>query len=218
MKYKRISENGSIHLVVTISLTLALLAALGWIFWQNFIYKTPVVGDRNLGTINRKETAEKQGFDEEYIPVIPTGWTTRTDSMTGVSYAMPDGWDNATIRTRSSNEKVQISIGNGGAYWWSEKDKSWWSDRLSDGSIGKRKLSSHVVSVEGIYPTLVYDSGDLDASARSILVLKDDNLYEIIRSWADPCFAQEPCTKKATYTLEEMHATTDGVIKSVILP
>lgn len=38
---RKISQHGSVHSVAIIGLVLALIVALGWIFYQNFIYEEP---------------------------------------------------------------------------------------------------------------------------------------------------------------------------------
>lgn len=51
-------QSGSSHLVVVIVLTLALITALGWIVWQNFIHKEPVAKETEIIKVedDKKET------------------------------------------------------------------------------------------------------------------------------------------------------------------
>lgn len=51
---KHSNQQGSAHVVVVICLVLALVAALGWIFYQNFIYKEPVKKDTDLVVVDKK--------------------------------------------------------------------------------------------------------------------------------------------------------------------
>lgn len=60
---KRYSQQGSAHAVVVIALVLALITALGWIFYQNFIQEEPVKKETNLIVVGKnKETKSSSGI------------------------------------------------------------------------------------------------------------------------------------------------------------
>ncbi len=48
-------QQGSAHAVVVIVLVLALITALGWIFYQNFVYKAPTKKDTELVVIDKSK-------------------------------------------------------------------------------------------------------------------------------------------------------------------
>lgn len=59
------NQSGSAHAVIIISLVLVLITALGWIFWQNFIYKVPV-DVTNVTTNENQANATKTYKSSEY--------------------------------------------------------------------------------------------------------------------------------------------------------
>lgn len=56
---KKHSQQGSAHAVVVIVLVLALLTALGWIFYQNFIHKEPVKKETDLIVVDKDKNANQ---------------------------------------------------------------------------------------------------------------------------------------------------------------
>ncbi len=53
------SQQGSVHVVITICLVVALIFALGWIFWQNFIHKEATKKDTELVVIDKTKRDNK---------------------------------------------------------------------------------------------------------------------------------------------------------------
>lgn len=77
---KRIYQSGSAHVVIIVCLAVALLGALGWIFWQNFVST-----DNKSGNItNYAECAADEGsrIQESYPEVCVT--------KDGKSFTNPD--------------------------------------------------------------------------------------------------------------------------------
>ena len=90
-------NTGSMLMVVVICLTLALITALGWIAWQNFVYKQPVVTS-DVPVVSRKS------------PEVSQKSTSDTSSM---NWATLDDWavkfDTSVIKNTSLvYEKRQI--------------------------------------------------------------------------------------------------------------
>ncbi len=57
---KTLQQKGSVHVVVTVCLALVLVVALGWIFWQNFIYKAPENKSTDVVVVKKRDkTPEK---------------------------------------------------------------------------------------------------------------------------------------------------------------
>lgn len=89
---KQSNQRGSIYVVVTICLVIALVFALGWIFWQNFIQKTAVQKDTDIVTVDKSPTPAKSGAAS---PVY-----TQADAMAGINSAMASkacGGSGATV-------------------------------------------------------------------------------------------------------------------------
>lgn len=91
---KRQHERGSAHVVIIIILIVALLGALGWIFWQNFILKQSNTSSDKPVVIKQKTTPT--------APAQPT-LKTYTDSATGVSFRYPSNWSVSATDMNGSN-------------------------------------------------------------------------------------------------------------------
>lgn len=50
------TEQGSAHFIIIIVLVLSLITALGWIFWQNFIYEAPPVTNVDVVKVDQNDT------------------------------------------------------------------------------------------------------------------------------------------------------------------
>lgn len=96
MKHTRKTKQaGDAHALVIVGLVLALVTALGWIFWQNFIHKEPIKRDTDLVIMNKKNdsklvTKPKKLFEDN-----------------GLSISYPDkGWQ---VISNDQNEKSLVS-------------------------------------------------------------------------------------------------------------
>lgn len=86
-------HQGSMQAVATLCLVLVLLTALGWIFWQNFIYKAPVVTNSSATT----------------KPTVTTP-ANKTYTSGDVSFDYPStGWKLATPENSSDNIKGVVT-------------------------------------------------------------------------------------------------------------
>lgn len=80
---KDLSQKGSAHAIIIIVLVLALLGTLGFVFWQNFIYKEPVTKK----PVNSSNTKEQPQVKDKYA-----GWKTYTSTRDGYSIKYPSEW------------------------------------------------------------------------------------------------------------------------------
>ncbi|HEY1085729.1 MAG TPA: hypothetical protein VGE34_03330 [Candidatus Saccharimonadales bacterium] len=79
-------QSGSAHVVIIIVLVLALLTSLGWIFWQNFIYKEPVV--TKTDTSKTQSDNDKMPASMKHINVKE--WNISIMSEESISYTSKD--------------------------------------------------------------------------------------------------------------------------------
>ncbi|HEY1085434.1 MAG TPA: hypothetical protein VGE34_01770 [Candidatus Saccharimonadales bacterium] len=84
------SQQGSAHVVAIICLVLALVTALGWVFYQNFIYREPTKTDTELLTVEKKDN--KKQVEETTEPKDATADWYLYASKSGYSVRLPDGW------------------------------------------------------------------------------------------------------------------------------
>lgn len=59
-----IKQRGSAHVVIIICLVIALITALGWIFWQNFVHKEATKKDTELVVVKKHDTATNDSITE----------------------------------------------------------------------------------------------------------------------------------------------------------
>ncbi len=93
---KQTSQQGSAHAVVVICLVLALVTALGWIFYQNFIAKEPSKKDTELLVVKKDSDTKPQATSDpseggKYFVVKE--WGVRMPGIEGdtLSYKLQDG-------------------------------------------------------------------------------------------------------------------------------
>lgn len=71
MKMHINNQQGSAHVVLVVILVVTLIASLGWIFWQNFIYKEPGVDNsKNVTSQETQKPQDKKSTQRTYNLVI----------------------------------------------------------------------------------------------------------------------------------------------------
>lgn len=93
-------QSGFAHAFLIIGLIVALIGALGFVFWQNFIYKEPVVKNEPVVVTKKDKT-------EEQIESVPNGYTLYKDEKLGFSLAYPTEWGELKdTQTQSSTNRM----------------------------------------------------------------------------------------------------------------
>jgi hypothetical protein len=102
-------QTGSAHIVVVIVLVAALLGALGFILWQNFMYETPVhpVGTQTIDDSKTSHVSEKG-------KLVVDKWNIAIPSESEISYTPSSDNPNIIIITSTEIKKAQAKIGCGG--------------------------------------------------------------------------------------------------------
>ena len=80
MKYR---QSGFAHAFLIIGLIVAIVVALGFIFWQNFIYKEPVTNKTETQVIKKPEETKKVDSNAGYVVV--DDWGIRFKSVSELS-------------------------------------------------------------------------------------------------------------------------------------
>lgn len=85
---------GFSHLLVIVLLVIGLLFALGWIFWQNFVYNDSPASDYEVLTANENSMKEKAGQDEtqEESVELYSGKVVTTHNGAFL-FKIPNGWE-----------------------------------------------------------------------------------------------------------------------------
>lgn len=118
-------QKGSAHIIIIVVLILALIGALGWIFWQNF----SKANDTNQRKNDKQSSVKNEPTKEKLV----TGRSELADSISPVTFEYPESWslsrksdgpippnsdgfssEAITLRYQNSTLTVNYSLGNGG--------------------------------------------------------------------------------------------------------
>jgi len=103
---KKQSQAGSVHLIVTFVLVLALIGALGFVFYQNFVSKT----DKNQD----QESSETTNDEDTKTA---TKYKTFSDGTYGISFQYPENWTLGNVIAQSDmpywNRSMDVNNENG---------------------------------------------------------------------------------------------------------
>ena len=97
---KKRYQHGSAHVFTIIALVIGLIASLGFVFWQNFIYKEPVAqqvdASKNASSDSKKQdgTAAKEADEKDYLAIGEWGIKAKVPEVfndTKLEYSIKDG-------------------------------------------------------------------------------------------------------------------------------
>ncbi len=180
-------QQGSAHVVIVVVLVTALLGALGFIFWQNFM---------SQDTESTKQTDQTSSVQEEqqpvadkgYEPTIPDGWSVKSIEGVGVSFAVPSDWDgDVSAKKYKLDEDIEI-LNSGAAIYvrYSTKANDWEvrRDDFQGQGLTKTKdtyTKSVDAKAEDKWPTLYYEVRAHTGlgSQYNVLVATDEAVYQL---------------------------------------
>lgn len=95
MNKKMYNQQGSAHVVVVVILVIVLVTALGWIFWQNFIYEEPKVIETGTTTVMQDKESDESANplysdNDVSFEYLADTWTTKNDTMNGKALVTTD--------------------------------------------------------------------------------------------------------------------------------
>lgn len=96
-------QSGSAHVIIVIILVVALIGALGFIFWQNFVAKK---ADTKTSSEETSKPAAKEEPKKE--PTLSANWFVYESQNKKYSMAIPDGW---RLRTLQGNDDLFLRAG-----------------------------------------------------------------------------------------------------------
>ncbi|HRF28147.1 MAG TPA: hypothetical protein PL051_00700 [Candidatus Saccharibacteria bacterium] len=113
------SQKGFAHAVLIIGLVIALIGALGFVFWQNFVHKAPAATNTQIMTKKSKKPDTTIKLTESYVMPsenlvfsYPSNWML-TKNYKENSY----GTDNTATLKRDNGIKLSFSIPSYGPSW-----------------------------------------------------------------------------------------------------
>jgi len=147
---KHYREQGSAHAVIVVCLVLALLTALGWIFYQNFAYKESVKKESELIAIGKDDEEAEADQEEllsadwleysspkqEYKVRLPDGWKVQdTDGLLHVWSDMRSDRLDYAEGTKASVEDIEGGRDGIPSFWLQSNSGSSYTNPLHDGEV-----------------------------------------------------------------------------------
>ncbi len=167
------SQKGFAHVLLITGLVLALVGALSFVFWQNFIYKEPVA--------TKTEVVKQSDATDNYEPIIPSGWVVRQNKEPAFSYAVPSG-EVVAYEVYKIGEMIHVGYGAPVYVMYSLSDK--WQTYDTDSSNKptiKRDdnlVKSLAAKVEDKYNAAYFSTGDGQGGETRILVAVGAKVYQ----------------------------------------
>ena len=93
------SQIGSAHVAIIVLLVVALIGSLGFIFWQNFVNKEPVIKNDPI-TVTKKDSTKDNPYKD---------WNTHTTRNEGFSMSYPKNWTYKDTRTDQSYDSFTLT-------------------------------------------------------------------------------------------------------------
>ncbi|HEY0965077.1 MAG TPA: hypothetical protein VGE13_01210 [Candidatus Saccharimonadales bacterium] len=170
---KHLYQRGSAHIVIIICLVLALVTTLGWVFYQNFIYKETPNKDTDLIVVEKKDDSPDKSKDtneqdsEDFLAI--SSWNVKfklPSSLqdTKVSYEMLErqsGTGEVYGFITDRMKKAGCSLGNYGA------DIVWKDSKSHKGEIDTIPLNDNQPIDGSYYATIGARSSCGDESSQS---------------------------------------------------
>jgi hypothetical protein len=104
------SQKGSAHVTIIIGLVIALVGALGFVYWQNFIYKEPAVTKSNHVVVDNPGTGNETQPNLHEGYTLLEDWSVRFPSGS-MKYELEKGSDSVSEYYMVRNEDVKKACG-----------------------------------------------------------------------------------------------------------
>ncbi len=177
-------KKGSIEVIVIVVLAVGLVAALGYIFWQNSSKKDDAKLETTVTKTDSTKTAEQpvpNATQKVYAPTIPDGWKTHASDDGSLGFAIPSG-ENVEFQLYNINE--EIHVGYGAPVWVKYSQANGWQT-YENGAGNEHVLRQGPGMVKGIdvkaadqYLAAYYSTGDGPTGESRVLVVVDQKVYQ----------------------------------------
>ena len=186
---KNKSQLGSVHLVVVIVLVIALISALGYIFWQNFMQPktdnsdkvtTKIIDDTSSKKVVTDPTENWETYtnnDSVFVSFkYPSDWLNQDWATNGVLFESPDFSSRAGFANISAGSLVTV------VYSTNEANSTLENKTLNN-TLAKDLVKQNI-TLDGV-PAVKFEHGtdENGNNAVSIYVLKDGNGYIITQEY-----------------------------------
>jgi hypothetical protein len=191
---KHFREQRSAKVVIVVCLVLVLLTALGWIFYQNFVYKESVKQDSELIVTSKEDEVADADMEQllsadwleysspkqEYRVRLPDGWKVYdADGLLHVWSDMRSGRLDYVEGTEAVAEDIEGGRDGIPSFWLQSNSGSSYSNPLQDGKVLSGFKTYQGLSVNKYYK--LWTDQDTDVFMPSPKGTKD-YVYEIEKS------------------------------------
>ncbi|MGV9001337.1 MAG: hypothetical protein ACOH18_00050 [Candidatus Saccharimonadaceae bacterium] len=184
-------QNGSTLVVVIIILVVAVIGALGFIFWQNFIKNTPdtsvVSGTSDTASADPyKDWNTYESANNKYSIKYPKDWIALKDTVPGGPYirnfdpssrqsnsGYPDGYINLTVQLEENDGNFKAYSGHTTTEWFDVLGKT----QLQKGPVTYRPEDVKELKISGL--SAKSTKATFDETDEEIYILRGYKLYSI---------------------------------------
>lgn len=175
-------QKGFAHALLIIGLVVALVGALGLIFWQNFIHKEPLAKNDPIAVTKKNDNQKQLASEAEvYVPVIPSEWKVFNNEDPKFSYALPSG-QAVSFKIYSLNEAISVGYG-APVYVKYDTNLGWQTYSTDMNGTPTIKAETNLVKtlsakVEDKFLSSYYETGDGTAGESRVLVVVGSRVYQ----------------------------------------
>lgn len=160
------AQRGSVQIIIIVSAVVALIAALGYVYWQSS-------SDGGV-VINEQSNDAKKDTGESSRSAIPDGWSVR-----GISYAAPKATD---VTYSSYGIDEMIHVGYGAPVYVKYNATDGWRTYQTDVDGLTAREDNSVVALdalaEDIYLAHYYETGDGPTGESRVLIVTDTAVHQ----------------------------------------
>ena len=214
-------QQGSVDATIGVVLVVALIGALGFIFWQNFIDKSQI-----QTTPVAEKTSSKKGTTKStsYTPEIPDGWSKQRADGLGLTFATPREWtDSVEVEKFAVNENIVIFQDIGAIYTNYASESRTWTYYREGPDIPMEKLEEYPLKLtvsdtkaEGRFDTATFYQPAHVGPTKVVYVyvVKDGSVYR----FALPQIKDHSDNDNWTEYIEEYDKRLEAIITNNITP
>ncbi len=192
---------------------LGLVAAVGWLVWD----RQKSDSSNNQAT-QTNVSQNKQQAGNAFKPEIPAGWEEK--SAEGVEFAVPAGWQQG-VEVEKFAADENIPVGYGAPVWvrYSTSAQAWQTIDMDNSGNPSIVRDSNLVKnseskVEGVHPTATYVTGDGGDGQYRVLVLKNNQVYQL--SLPALC-GDTVCEGDKEWTVQKIESSLPAFIKTIVI-
>lgn len=209
--------------IVEIAAIVLVLGVIGFVTWR--MMDDSDTNKTSTETTPTSETSDT-GTTVTEASSIPKGWVEKTDSKTGIKYAVDSDWPDETVLTRYKvDENIHVGYGAPVYVRYNSSTNKWETLETNSDNVPVVRREDNIVKksltqVGDELPTAIYGTGDGPCGAIRVVFVSNNHVIQIaLPEFCGSTSADEAeadwITKESA---EDYENALPEVIASVILP